>query len=105
MVIRNFRPKKEGVAGGYRRLHSKEFHNLYAPQHIIRVIKSRRMKWIAHAACMVEMRNAYKIMIRKPDKKRPLGGPRHRWEDNIRMDLKEVGCDVDWILMAQDRAQ
>jgi hypothetical protein len=70
------------VAGGWRRLHNEEFHNLYSSQNFLRVIKSRRM--------MGEMGNAYKILVGKPEGKRLLGRPRHRLEDNIRVDLKEI---------------
>jgi hypothetical protein len=70
---------------------------------IIRVIKSRRMRWARHAARMGETRNAYRILVGKPDGKRPLGRPRRRWVDNIKMDFREVGWDGrDWIDLAQD---
>jgi hypothetical protein len=81
-----------------------ELHNLYSSPSIIRVIKSRRTRWTGHAARMVERRNAYRILVGKPEGKRPLGRPRHRWVDNIKMDLREVGWDGrDWIDLAQDR--
>jgi hypothetical protein len=71
---------------------------------IIRIIKSRRMRWAGHVARMGEKRNAYRSLVGKPEGKRPLGRPRHRWMDNIRMDLGEVGWgDVDWIGVAKDR--
>ena len=70
----------------------------------MRVIKSRRMRWAGHMVCMGEEREAYRVLVGKPEGKRPLGRPRHRWVDNIRMDLQEVGCGyVDWIGLAQDR--
>jgi hypothetical protein len=73
---------------------------------IIRIIKSRRMRWAGHVARMGEKRNVYRILVGKPEGKRPLGRPRHRWVDNIKMDLREIGWDgVDWIDMAQDRDQ
>jgi hypothetical protein len=101
-VLRIFRCKREEVSGGRRTLHYEELHNLYASQNIIGVIKPRRI-WAGHVARMVEMRNAYSILVRKPEGKRPAGRPRHRWED-IRMNLREVGWeDVDWIHLAQDR--
>jgi hypothetical protein len=71
---------------------------------IIRVIKSRRMRWAGHVARMGERRNAYRILVRKPEGKRPLGRPRRRWVDNVKMDLREVEWDgADWIDLAQDR--
>jgi hypothetical protein len=71
---------------------------------IIRQVKSRRMKWAGHVARMGEERKLYKVLVGKPDGKRPLGRPRRRWEDRIRMDLREIGLgDVDWIRLAQDR--
>ena len=79
---------------------------LYASPNIVRVIKSRRMRWAAHVARMGEEMWAYRVLVGKPDGKRPLGRPRRtsRWVDNIRMDLQEMGCGyVDWIGLAQDR--
>ena len=71
---------------------------------IVRVIKSKRMRWAGHVACMGEEMGVYRILVGKPEGKRPLGRPRHRWVDNIRTDLQEVGCGcVDWIGLAQDR--
>jgi len=67
------------------------------------VINSRRVSWIGHVACMEETRNAYKILVRKPEGKIPLGRPRHRWEDNFRMDHREIQCGVDWMHLVQDR--
>ena len=68
------------------------------------MIKSRRVKWAGHVARMGERRDVYRLLVGKPEGKRPLGGPRCRWEDNIKMDLQEVGCGgVDWIELAQDR--
>jgi hypothetical protein len=78
------------VAGGSRRLLNEELRNVHAPPDDVRVIKSRRMKWAGHVAHMGEMRNAYRILVGKPEGKRLLGGGRHRWEYDIRMDLEEV---------------
>jgi hypothetical protein len=101
-----FGPKREEVAGGWRRLHNDELQNLYASPNIIRMIKSRRMRWAGNIACMGEIRKAYKIVVGKPEGKRPLGSPRHSWEDNIRMDLMEIGWEnVLWIHLAQDKDQ
>jgi hypothetical protein len=81
-------------------------HNLYSSPSIIRIIKSRRMRWVGHVARMGEKRNAYRILVGKPEGKRPLGKPICRWVDNIKMGLREIGTDVvDWIDMAQDRDQ
>jgi hypothetical protein len=83
-----------------------ELHDLYSSPSIIRIMKSRRMIWAGHVAKMGERSNAYRSLVRKPEGKRPLGRPRRRWVDNIRMDLVEVGWgDVDWIGLAQYRVQ
>jgi hypothetical protein len=93
------------VTGGWRKLHNEELHNLYSSPSIIRMIKSRRMRWAGHVAPM-EKRNTYRILVRKPEGKRPLGIPSRSWVDNIKMDLREIGWgDVDWINLAQDRDQ
>jgi len=95
-------PKREEVAGGWKRLHNGELHNLYASSNITGVITSRRMRWKGHVARMGDIRNAYRI-VWKSDVKRPLRRARNRWED-IRMDLREIGSEsVDWIHLAQDR--
>jgi len=71
---------------------------------IVLVIKSRRMRWAGHVARMGEERGVYRVLVRKPEGRRPLGRPRRRWVDNIRRDLQEVGCGhMDWIGLAQDR--
>jgi hypothetical protein len=85
-------------------LHNDELHSLYSSQNIVRVIKSRRMRWAGHVARMGEGRGVYRVLVGKPEGKRPRGRPRRRWEDNIKMDLTEIGMG-DWILMAQDRVQ
>jgi len=74
------------------RLHNEELNDLYSLPNIVRVIKSRRMRWVGNVARMVEERGVYRVLVRKPDGKGPLGRPRCRWVDNIRMDLQEVGC-------------
>jgi hypothetical protein len=83
-----------------------KLHNSYSSPSIIRMIKSRRMRWAGHVARMGEKRNAYRILVANPEGKRSLGRPRHRWVDNIKMDLREMGWDdMDWIELAQDRDQ
>jgi hypothetical protein len=101
---RIFGPKRNEVTGECRRLHNKELNDLYSSPNIIRVIKSRRMRWAGHVAHMGEGRGAYRIVVERPEGRRPLGRPRRRWKDNIKMDLQEVGWGcMDWIDMAQDR--
>jgi hypothetical protein len=85
-------------------LHNEELRDLYSSSSIIRIIKPRRMRWTGHVARMGEKRNAYRLLVGKPKRKRPLGRPRRRWVDNIRMDLGEVGWgNVDWIGLAKGR--
>jgi hypothetical protein len=81
------------MTGGWRKLHNEELHNLYSSPIIIRMIKSRRMRWAGHIARMGEKRNAYRILVGKSEGKRPLRRPRRGWVDNIKMDLKEIGWD------------
>ncbi|KAJ4446515.1 hypothetical protein ANN_13211 [Periplaneta americana] len=99
-----FGAKRDEVTGEWRKLHNTELHALYSSPNIIRNIKSRRLRWAGHVARMGESRNAYRVLVGRPEGKRPLGRPRRRWEDNIKMDLREVGYDDrDWINLAQDR--
>jgi hypothetical protein len=86
-----FRPKRDKAIGEWRRLHNEKLNDLYLSPNIIWVIKSRRMRWAGHVAHMGEERGAYRILVRRPEGRRPLGRPRHRWEDNIKTDLREVG--------------
>jgi hypothetical protein len=104
VLRRIFGLKRDEVTGEWRKLHNEELRDLYSSPSNIIIIKSRRVRWAGHVARMEEKRNAYRLLVGKPEGKRPLGRPRHRWMDNIRMDLGEVGCgDVDWIYLAQDR--
>jgi hypothetical protein len=104
VLRRIFRPKRDEVTGGWRKLHKVELHNLYSSPSIIRVIKSRSMRLAGHVSRMGEKRNAYRILVGMPEGKRPMGRPRRRWVDNIKMDLREVGWDGrDWIDLAPDR--
>jgi hypothetical protein len=89
-----FGPEGDEVTGEWRKLHSGELHNLYSSPGIIRQIKSRRMRWAGHVARMGEGRNLYRVLVGKPEGKRPLGRPRRRWEDGIKMDLREIGWGV-----------
>jgi hypothetical protein len=90
-VLRIFGPKRDEVTGGWRRLRNEELNDLYSSPNIIRVIKSRRKRWAGHVARMGEGRGAYRILVGRPEGRRPLGRPRRRWEDNIKMDLQEEG--------------
>jgi len=85
-------------------MHNEELNDLYSSPNIVRVIKSRRMRWTGHVARMSEARGVYRVLVGKSEGRRPLGRPRRRWEDNIRTALQEVGCGcMDWIGLAQDR--
>jgi hypothetical protein len=102
-VLRIFGPKWDGVTGEWIKLHNEELRDLYSSQSIITIIKSRRMRWVGHVARMREKNNAYRLLVGKPEGNRPLGRPRHRWLDNMRMGLGEVGWgEVDWIGLAKD---
>jgi hypothetical protein len=104
VLRRIFGPKRNEVTVGLRKLHNEELRDLYSSPSITRIIKSRRMRWVGHVARMGEKRNAYRLLVGKPEGKRPLGRTRCRWVDNIKMDLLEIGSrDVDWIGLAQDR--
>jgi hypothetical protein len=105
VLRRIFGPKRDEVTGEWRKLHSEELHNLYTSPDIIRQIKLRRMRWVGHVARMGEDRKVYKVLVGKPKGNRPLERPRCRWEDGIRMDLREIGWRVDCIQLAQDRDQ
>jgi len=99
-----FGPKRVEVTRDWRKLHNVELNDRYSLPNIVRVIKSRRMRWAGHVARMGERRGVYRVLVGKSESKRPLGKPRRRWEDNIRMDLLEVGCGfMDWIELEQDR--
>jgi hypothetical protein len=99
-----FGPRRDEVTGGWRKLHNEELHDLYSSPSIIKIMKSRRMRWAWHVTRMGEKRNAYRLLVGKPERKRLLERPRSRWVDTIRMNHVEMGWgDVDWIGLAQDR--
>ena len=91
VLRRVFGPKRDEVTGEWKKLHNGELSDLYSLPDIVRVVKSRRMRWAWHVARMGEGRGAHRVLVGKPEGKRPLGRPRRRWEDNIKMDLQEVG--------------
>jgi hypothetical protein len=91
VLRRIFGPKRDEETGEWRKLHSDKLHILYSSQNIIRQIKSRRMRWAGHVARMGEERKIYEVLVGKPEGKRPLVRPRCRWENGIRMDLREIG--------------
>jgi hypothetical protein len=105
VLRRIFGPKRE-EDGSWRKLHNDELHSLYSSPNIVRVIKSKRTRWEGHVARMREGRGIYRVLVGRPECKRPLGRPRRRWEDNIKMDLREIGIyGANWIQLAQDRVQ
>jgi hypothetical protein len=106
VLRRVFRPKRDEVTGGWRKLHNEELHNLHSSPNITRMIKPRRMRWVGHVAQKGDKRTAYRVLVGKPERKKPLGRPRHRWVDNGKMALREIGWDgTDSIYQAQDRDQ
>jgi hypothetical protein len=100
-----FGPKRE-EDGSWKILHNDELHSLYFSRNIVRVIISRRMRWAGHVAHTGEGRDVYRVSVGRPEGKRPLERPRRRWEDNIKLDLREIGIDgANWIRLAQNRVQ
>ena len=102
MLRRIFGPKRDEVTGEWRKLHNEELRDLYSLPSIVRVVKSR-MRWAGHVARMGEGRGVHRVLVGKPEGKRPLRRPRRRWEDNIKMNLREVGGGGDWMELTQDR--
>jgi len=97
-------PRRDEVTGKLRRLYNEELNDLSSSPNIVRVIKSRRMRLTGHVARVGEDRGVYRVLVGKPEGRRPLGRPRRRWLDSIRMDLQDVGCGyMEWIGLAQDR--
>jgi hypothetical protein len=104
VLRRIFGPKRDEVTGGWRELHNEELRDLYSLPSIIRIIMSRRVRWAGHVARMEEKRNAYRLLVGKPEGNWPLGRPRRSWVNNIKMDLLEIGWGgVDCIDLTQDR--
>jgi len=103
-VLRIFGPKRDEVTREWRKLHNKGLNDLYSSPIIVRGIKSRRIRWAGYVARTGERRGVYRVLVGKPEGRRPLGRPRRRWEDNNKMDLQEVGCGgIAWMDLAQDR--
>ena len=104
VLRRIFGPKRDEVRGEWRKLHDEELNDLYSSPNIARERESRRMRWAVHVARMGDRGGVFRVLVGKPERKRPFGRPRLRWKDNIKMDLQEVGCGVmDWMELAQDR--
>jgi len=105
VLRRIFGPKRD-EDGSWRKYHNDELHDLYSSSNLVRVIKAGRLRWAGHVARMGEGRGVYRVLIGKPEAKRLLGRPRGRWQDNIKLDLREIGIDgANWIRLAQDRVQ
>jgi hypothetical protein len=93
--------KRDQVTGGWRRLHNEKLHKLYSSSSIIRIIKPRRMRCAGYVASIAKKRNVYSILVGMPEGTRPVGRPRRRWVDNIKMDIREIKCGgMDWIYLA-----
>jgi hypothetical protein len=105
-VLRRILGPKREEDGSWRKLHNDELHSLYSSRNIVRAIKSRRIRWAGHVAGMGEERGIYRVLVGRPESKRPLERSRCRWEDNIKLDLTEIGIDgANWIRLALDRVQ
>jgi hypothetical protein len=105
VLRRIFGPRREEDLS-WRKLNNVELHSPYSSPNIIRMVKSRRMRWAGHVARMEEGSGVYRVLVGRPEGKRPLGRPKRRWQDNIKMDLREIGIDgANWIRLAQDRVQ
>jgi hypothetical protein len=105
-VFRRIFGSKREEDGSWRKLHNYELHSPYSSPNIIRVIKSRRMRWARHVARVGEGRGVYRVLVGRPEGKRPLGRPRCRWEDNIKIDLRKIGIGwANWIRLAEDSVQ
>jgi hypothetical protein len=104
VLKRAFWPMRDEITGEWRKPHNGKLNDLYYSPNIVRVIKSRRMRWTGQVSCTGERRGVNRVLVGKPEGKRPLGRPRHRWMDNIKLKIQEVGYGgMDWINLAQDR--
>jgi len=103
LLRRVFGTKRDEVTGEWRKLHNEKLRDLYSLPSIVRVVNPRRMRWAGHVERMGEGRGVHRVLVEKPEGKRPLGRPRRRWEDNIKMGIREVGGGGDWMELAQDR--
>jgi hypothetical protein len=104
VLRRKFGPKRDDVTGGWRKLHNEEVNDVYFSPNIIQAVRSRRMRCTGHMAHAVERRGAYRVLVRRPEGKRPLRRPRRRWKNNIKLYLQEVGWgDMDWMYLAEVR--
>jgi hypothetical protein len=104
VLRRIFGPERDEITGDWRKLLNVELNDLYCSPKMFRMMKLRKMRWVGHVARMGERRGLYSVLVGNPEGMRPLGRPRHRWEDNFKMDLQELGCEVmDWIELTQDR--
>ena len=103
VLRRVFGPKRDEVTGEWRKLHNEDLSDLYFIPNIVRVVKSRRMRWAGHVVCMWVGRDVHRVLVGKPEGKRPLGRPRRRWEDNIKMGLRKWEGFEDWMELAQNR--
>ena len=102
VLRRAFGSKRDGVTGEWRKLHNEALKNLYPLPNIVRVVKSRRMRWAGHVVRMGEGRGVHRVLVGKPEGKKPLGRPRHSWEENVKMELQEVGGGGDWMELVRD---
>jgi hypothetical protein len=104
VLRRLFGPKRNEVTGEWKKLHNENLNDLYSLPNIVLIVKSRRMRWVGHVARIGEVRGVHRVLVGKPEGKRPWGRPRSRWEDHIKMYLQEVGWGCgDWMELAHDR--
>ena len=106
VLCKIFWAKRHEITGEWRKFYNAELHAMYTSPNIIRILKSRRLRWTGHVTRLEQSRNTYRVLVEKPERERPLRRPRRRWEDNIKMVLREVGFDLGkWTDLAADRDQ